>query len=112
MSPARRLAGILLWTAVALAGAIGWGAIALYRHETINAAWLLTAALGTYLIGYRFYSRIISHRIFRLDGRATPAIRLDDGKDFCPTNKYVAFGHHFAAIAGPGPLVGPILGDP
>ncbi|MFO0093207.1 MAG: carbon starvation CstA family protein, partial [Gemmatimonadaceae bacterium] len=78
--------------------------------EQISAAWLLTAAVCTYLIGYRFYSRIVAHDIFNLDPeRATPAERLDDGRDFVPTNKWVVFGHHFAAIAGPGPLVGPTL---
>ncbi|WP_396205330.1 carbon starvation CstA family protein, partial [Gemmatimonas sp.] len=84
--------------------------IAINRGEQISAAWLLTAAVCTYLIGYRFYSRIIAHDIFALDkDRATPAERLEDGRDFVPTNKWVVFGHHFAAIAGPGPLVGPTL---
>ncbi|MCA0377266.1 MAG: carbon starvation protein A [Gemmatimonadetes bacterium] len=100
----------LPWFGVAALGAGALATIALSRGESISAAWLLTAAVCTYLIGYRFYSRIISHDIFALDAtRATPAERLDDGRDFVPTNKWVVFGHHFAAIAGPGPLVGPTL---
>ena len=100
----------LPWIGVALVGAGSLATIALSQGESISAAWLLTAAVCTYLIGYRFYSRIISSDIFALDAtRATPAERLDDGRDFVPTNKWVVFGHHFAAIAGPGPLVGPTL---
>jgi len=100
----------LLWILIAAVGAIGFGAIALHRGEAINAAWLLAAAFGTWAIGYRFYSRVIVDRVFRLDdARPTPAVRLEDGKDFVPTSKWVVFGHHFAAIAGAGPLVGPIL---
>ncbi len=84
--------------------------VALSNGEKVNAAWLLTAAVCTYLIGYRFYSKIIAAKVFALDvTRATPAERLEDGRDFVPTNKWVVFGHHFAAIAGPGPLVGPTL---
>ncbi|MBL0172754.1 MAG: carbon starvation protein A [Gemmatimonadaceae bacterium] len=84
--------------------------VALSNGEKVNAAWLLTAAVCTYLIGYRFYSKIIASKVFVLDAtRATPAERLDDGRDFVPTNKWIVFGHHFAAIAGPGPLVGPTL---
>jgi carbon starvation protein len=95
---------------VALAGALAFGRLALSRGETINAAWLLTAALCTYAVAYRFYSRFITARVFALDdGRPTPAHRLSDGRDYVPTNKWIAFGHHFAAIAGPGPLVGPTL---
>lgn len=100
----------LPWIGVAALGAGALATIALNQGEQISAAWLLTAAVCTYLIGYRFYSRIIAHDIFNLDPqRATPAERLDDGRDFVPTNKWVVFGHHFAAIAGPGPLVGPTL---
>lgn len=100
----------LLWLAVAVLGASAFAFIALGRGEHISAAWLLTAALCVYAIGYRFYSRIITSDIFALDAtRATPAERLDDGRDFVPTNRWVVFGHHFAAIAGPGPLVGPTL---
>ncbi|MHB0964196.1 MAG: carbon starvation CstA family protein [Gemmatimonadaceae bacterium] len=105
-----RWASVLLWTAIAAAGAAALGYLALTRGEQVNAAWLLTAAVCSYLVGYRFYSRIIAAKIFALDAnRATPAERLKDGRDFVPTNKWIVFGHHFAAIAGPGPLVGPTL---
>jgi carbon starvation protein len=98
------------WFLIAGAGAAGWGALALHRGETISAAWLVLAAVGTYLIGYRFYSRFLADRVFGLnDRRATPAERLANGRDFVPTSRWVLFGHHFAAIAGPGPLVGPVL---
>jgi carbon starvation protein len=100
----------LLWAVIALTGAASIGYLALQHGETVNAAWLLTAALCTYAVAYRFYSKIISAKIFALDAnRATPAERLSDGRDFVPTNKWIVFGHHFAAIAGPGPLVGPTL---
>ncbi len=105
-----RWASVLLWSAIAAAGAGALGYLALTRGEQVNAAWLLTAAVCSYLVGYRFYSRIIAAKIFALDAnRATPAERLKDGRDFVPTNKWIVFGHHFAAIAGPGPLVGPTL---
>ncbi len=98
------------WALVALVGAVSIGYLAVVRGETVNAAWLITAAVCVYTIAYRFYSKIISAKIFALDAnRATPAERLADGRDFVPTNKWVVFGHHFAAIAGPGPLVGPTL---
>ena len=100
----------VLWGAVSVVGAGAVGAIALSRNEPINAMWLIVAAVCVYLIGFRFYSRFIALRVMELDNeRATPAERLDDGHDFVPTNKWVVFGHHFAAIAGPGPLVGPTL---
>jgi carbon starvation protein len=100
----------LLWIGVALVGALALGVIALERGEPLNAIWLVVAAGCVYAIGYRFYSRWVAFRVLELDDRrATPAERLDDGRDFVPTNKWVVFGHHFAAIAGPGPLVGPIL---
>ena len=84
--------------------------IALHRGEQINAMWLVVAAFCSYALGYRFYSKFIAAKVLALDAqRATPAERLDDGRDFVPTNKWVVFGHHFAAIAGPGPLVGPVL---
>ncbi len=106
----RRFASILLWSLIAGAGAVAFARLATVHGETINAAWLLTAALATYFVGYRFYSRFIAARIFALDdSRPTPAHRLADGHDYVPTNRWVAFGHHFAAIAGPGPLVGPTL---
>jgi carbon starvation protein len=110
--PRRALSALsaLAWTAVALlgAGALAW--LALARGEPVSAAWLLVAAICTYAIGYRFYSAFIAAKIFALDDRRpTPAVRLSDGRDFVPTNRWIAFGHHFAAIAGPGPLVGPTL---
>jgi carbon starvation protein len=101
---------ILIWTLVALSGAVAFGVLALRRGETINAAWILTAAVCTYLIAYRFYSAFIAAKVFALDkNRPTPAVRLNDGVDYMPTNRWIVFGHHFAAIAGPGPLVGPTL---
>ncbi len=100
----------VLWVLLAAAGATGWGVIALHTGETVNAAWLVLAAVGTYLIAYRFYSRFIAARVLALDDRrATPAERLANGRDFVPTSRWVLFGHHFAAIAGAGPLVGPVL---
>ncbi|HTK47315.1 MAG TPA: carbon starvation CstA family protein [Gemmatimonadaceae bacterium] len=108
--PAGRLASALGWAAVAVAGAAALAVLALSRGETVNAAWLLVAAICTYAIGYRFYSAFIAAKVFALDdARATPAERLNDGRDYVPTNRWIAFGHHFAAIAGPGPLVGPTL---
>src|SRR5437867_5991168 len=102
--------GRLLWVGISLVGAVAWGMIALHRGETISAAWLVLAAVGTYLVGYRFYSRFLANRVLGLDGRrATPAERLNNGRDFVPTTRWVLFGHHFAAIAGAGPLVGPVL---
>ncbi|MEY3721941.1 MAG: hypothetical protein RL618_2460 [Pseudomonadota bacterium] len=98
------------WMALALIGAFALGTIALSRGESINALWIVIAAVAVYLIGYRFYARFIATHVMQLDGsRATPAVRLNDGLDFVPTNKHVLFGHHFAAIAGAGPLVGPVL---
>ncbi len=106
----KRVLTILLWTAIVLGGVAGLGAIAFERGEHLNAGWFLIAAVCTYLVAYRFYSAFLSTKVFMLDARrATPAERLDDGRDFVPTNKWVLMGHHFAAIAGPGPLVGPTL---
>jgi carbon starvation protein len=100
----------LFWAAVAVLGAVALGLIALHRGETINAAWLVIAAVCTYAVAYRFYARFLASRVFELDDRrATPAERLDNHVDFVPTNRWVLFGHHFAAIAGAGPLVGPVL---
>jgi carbon starvation protein len=100
----------LLWMGIALLGALAFATIALHRGEQINALWLVTAAVCTYALGYRFYSKFIAAKVLALDPqRATPAERLENGRDFLPTNKWVVFGHHFAAIAGPGPLVGPVL---
>jgi carbon starvation protein len=101
---------IIAWGLVALLGAAAFGVLALSRGETINAAWLLTAAIATYLVAYRFYSRIIAARVYELNSRRpTPAVRLADGCDYVPTNRWIVFGHHFATISGPGPLVGPTL---
>ncbi len=98
------------WLALALLGAFALGTVALSRGETINALWIVVAAVAIYLIGYRYYARFIATHVMQLDGnRQTPAVRLNDGLDFVPTNKHVLFGHHFAAIAGAGPLVGPVL---
>ena len=98
------------WAVVALVGAFSLGTIALHRGETINALWLVTAAVCVYLIAFRFYSLFIARKALGLDDtRATPAMRRNDGLDYVPTDKYVLFGHHFAAIAGAGPLVGPVL---
>ena len=107
MNPTLRF---VLWTCVALLGALAIATIALHRGEQINALWLVAAAVCTYALGYRFYSGFIATKVLTLDRqRATPAERLENGRDFLPTNKWVVFGHHFAAIAGPGPLVGPVL---
>jgi carbon starvation protein len=98
------------WAAVAILGAIAAGIVALNRGETINALWLVIAAVCTYLIAYRYYSLFIAEKVMELDpNRMTPAVRHNDGLDYVPTDKYVLFGHHFAAIAGAGPLVGPVL---
>src|SRR5215212_9028248 len=106
----RKLVSAVGWALVALLGAGAFAFLALRRGETVSATWLLTAALCTYAVAYRFYSRFIAANVFALDSaRATPAVRLNDGRDFVPTNKWIVFGHHFAAIAGPGPLVGPTL---
>ena len=100
----------LAWLIVALIGASAVGMVAIHRGEPINALWLVTAATCCYALGYRFYSSFIAARILAVDARrATPAERLENGRDFVVTNKWVVFGHHFAAIAGPGPLVGPVL---
>ncbi|MEU5955594.1 carbon starvation CstA family protein [Streptomyces sp. NPDC047525] len=101
---------IVIWTLVALVGAAGWTVLALSRDEEVSAAWMVAAAVGSYAIAYRFYSKFIVHRVLKVDkNRATPAERLDNGIDFHPTDRRVLLGHHFAAIAGAGPLVGPVL---
>jgi carbon starvation protein len=106
----KKLTGHLLWTAIAILAAYSLAGIALNRGERINSMWLVLAAALTYLLGFRFYARFIGARVMALnDLRATPAERLRNGHDFEPTNKWILFGHHFAAIAGPGPLVGPVL---
>ncbi len=101
---------LLAWGAVGLLGSVAVAAVAIHRGEPINALWLVVAATCCYAVGYRFYSKFIAAKILALDAlRATPAERLENGRDFLVTNKWVVFGHHFAAIAGPGPLVGPVL---
>ena len=107
---ARAILQACLWLGVSILGASAVGAIALHRGETINGLWFIVAALCIYALGYRFYSAFIAAKVLALDGtRATPAERLNDGRDFVPTHKWIVFGHHFAAIAGPGPLIGPTL---
>ncbi|MBI4487331.1 MAG: carbon starvation protein A, partial [Acidobacteria bacterium] len=101
---------VVVWVVVAALGAAGFGVIALSRGETISAGWLVVAGVCTYLVAYRFYSRYLAYTVLGLDNRrATPAERLNNGRDFVPTNKWVAAGHHFSAISGAGPLVGPTL---
>ena len=101
---------VLLWPALGILGAFSFAAIALNRGEPVSAAWLVTAALCVYFIAYRFYSKFIADKVLQLDNsRMTPAVTHHDGVDYVPTNKYVLYGHHFAAIAGAGPLVGPVL---
>jgi len=105
-----RALGTLIWIGIAALGAAGFGAIALSRGETISAAWILIAGVCSYLVAYRFYARFIAHKVFDLNPRrATPAERLNNGRDFHPTNRWIAYGHHFAAISGAGPLIGPTL---
>src|ERR1700752_2609383 len=106
----KRALSWLTWTGITALGAFALAGIALNRNEPVSAAWLVTAAICVYLIAYRFYSKFIAERVVKLDDtRVTPAERHNDGLDYVPTNKYVVFGHHFAAIAGAGPLVGPVL---
>ncbi len=104
------LSAKIVWVFVAILGAIALGYVALNRGETINAMWVLTAAVCVYLIGFRYYSLYIAEKVLKVDStRMTPAFRHNDGLDYVPTNKVILFGHHFAAIAGAGPLVGPVL---
>jgi carbon starvation protein CstA len=105
-----KLVSVALWPLIAVVGAFSFAALALGRGEHVSAVWLVTAALCVYFIAYRFYSKFIANKVLRLDDtRVTPAERHNDGMDYVPTNKYVLYGHHFAAIAGAGPLVGPVL---
>src|SRR3974390_2438856 len=100
----------ILWTAIAALGAVSFGIVALTRGESVNAAWLVIAAICIYFISYRFYALFVADKALGVDAdRQTPAYRHNDGLDYVPTNRYVLFGHHFAAIAGAGPLVGPVL---
>jgi len=106
----KRLFVIVIWIGVALLGAGAFAKIAFDRGEPLNATWFVVAAVCCYLVAYRLYSAFVAAKVLALDDtRATPSERYDDGRDFVPTNKWVLFGHHFAAIAGPGPLVGPTL---
>src|SRR3954469_19298098 len=106
----KKVAAHIFWILVAITGAWAYATIALHRGERLNSAFILMAALCSYAIGYRFYSKWIALRVLMLnDRRATPCEVHDDGKDFVKTNKWIVFGHHFAAISGPGPLVGPVL---
>ncbi len=108
--PLPRPVSIVLWIAVVALGTFSLASIALNRGESINAMWFILAAVCVYAIGYRFYSAFLAAKVFALDAsRATPAERFNDGRDFVPTNRWIVFGHHFAAIAGPGPLIGPTL---
>ena len=103
-------AKIAIWAAVALLGGVAWFMLAIVRGETVNAIWFVFASVCTYLIAYRFYSKVIERFITKPDDRrATPAEYKADGKDYVRTDRNVLFGHHFAAIAGAGPLVGPII---
>src|SRR5215217_6271623 len=98
------------WVLVGILGALAFAIIATARGEHVNALWIVVAAIAVYLIAYRYYSLYIARHVMRLDpSRPTPAVRHNDGLDYVPTNKYVLYGHHFAAIAGAGPLVGPVL---
>lgn len=109
-STPQTLASKLGWAALALCGAAALGVVALKRGESVSAIWIVIAAVCVYLIAYRYYSLYIADKVLGLDDkRMTPAAKLNDGLDYVPTNKYVLFGHHFAAIAGAGPLVGPVL---
>jgi carbon starvation protein CstA len=105
-----KLVSLLLWLVIAIIGAFAFAALALGRGENVSSVWLVTAALSVYLIAYRFYSKFIADKVLRVDAsRPTPAVRHNDGLDYVPTNKWILYGHHFAAIAGAGPLVGPVL---
>ena len=106
----KKALSLVIWSIVALLGAGAYAGIAFKRGEPLNSGYLLTAALCTYAMGYRFYSKWIAAKVLMLDDRrATPCEIHEDGRDFVKTNKWIVFGHHFAAISGPGPLVGPVL---
>jgi len=101
---------VVLWAGIVVLGTAAFAHVALRRAEPVGAVWLLISAVCVYAIAYRFYSAFLAARVVTLDAeRLTPAVRIDDGHDFVPTNRWVVFGHHFAAIAGPGPLIGPTL---
>src|SRR5438105_5167664 len=100
----------VLWLAIVVIGTVSLGVVALHRGESLNAAWLVVASVCIYFIAYRFYALFIAEKALGVNAaRQTPAYRRNDGLDYVPTNRYVVFGHHFAAIAGAGPLVGPVL---
>ena len=102
----------LIWIFLSVLGAVAFSTIALSRDESINALWFITAAVCIYLVAYRFYGAWIAAKVLVLDEfKETPAVKNNNGRDFIPTNKWVVFGTHFAAIAGPGPLVGPTLAE-
>src|SRR5437870_1655074 len=106
----RRAWSILLWLTVSALGGAAYAVLAFRRGEPVNAIWILLAALCTYALAYRFYSKWIAAKLLVLEARrATPCEVHEDGREFCRTNKWIVFGHHFAAISGPGPLVGPVL---
>ena len=106
----KKLLASAIWIAASLLGAFALAVVAFKRDEPVNSIWIVTAAVCVYAIGYRFYAKFIATKVMFLDdARATPAERLRNGHDYEPTNKWIVFGHHFAAIAGPGPLVGPTL---
>ena len=108
--PSMRLLRAVLWLLVTALGALALGMVALGRGEPVGAVWMVVAAVATYAVAYRFYSAFLAARVLSLDDRRqTPAERINDGRDFVPTNRWIVFGHHFAAIAGPGPLIGPTL---
>ena len=101
---------LVITALLGILGAAALGGIAIYRGEHISALWLIIAAVCTQLFCYRVYASWIAAKVLSLDStRATPAWRINDGRDFVPTNRWIVFGHHFAAIAGPGPLIGPML---
>jgi carbon starvation protein len=109
-SSGQRVFNALMWLTIAVLGAGAIGGIALQRGETINSTWFIVAAICVYAIAYRFYSAFIAAKVLALnEQRVTPAVKYNDGRDYVPTNRWIVFGHHFAAIAGPGPLVGPTL---
>ena len=106
----KKILATLFWLFVAVSGGWAFLTLGIHRGDSINSIYILIAALCTYAIGYRFYSKWIAASVLTLDDRrATPCEVNDDGKDFVKTNKWIVFGHHFAAISGPGPLVGPVL---
>src|SRR5262245_28832117 len=105
-----KIAKTLIWIAISAQAGLALATIPFRRGAALCAIQLVVAAVCSYALGYRFYSKFIAAKVLALDSqRATPAERLENGRDFVPTNKWVVFGHHFAAIAGPGPLVGPVL---